>query len=142
MPQRLQQPRPMMACTAGLDRDHRRCKLLEERHHFLAPQLLTQNRHFGSIHAMKLENMLRRIHADADNLVHGRSPLSEINNNDLILACSMPPGAVHTNSRCAGRGEGLIFCCRFAVLSTMARSAPASDRDSILPTIRSRKWQL
>jgi hypothetical protein len=24
--------------------------------------------------------------------------LSEINNNDLILAHSMPPGAVHTNS--------------------------------------------
>jgi putative transposase len=27
---------------------------------------------------MKLENMLRRIHSNSDNLVHGRSPLSEI----------------------------------------------------------------
>jgi hypothetical protein len=41
--------------------------------------------------------MLRRVHPDAANLFHGRSPLSEIN-NDLILAHSMPPGAVHTNN--------------------------------------------
>jgi hypothetical protein len=41
--------------------------------------------------------VLRRIHADSDNLFHERSPLSEINNNDLSLARSMPPGAVHTN---------------------------------------------
>ncbi|MEA2772829.1 MAG: hypothetical protein QOD93_5791, partial [Acetobacteraceae bacterium] len=43
------------------------------------------------------KNVLRRIHPDSANLFHGRSPLSEIN-NDLILAQSMPSGAVHTNS--------------------------------------------
>jgi len=41
--------------------------------------------------------MLRRIHPNPANLVHGRSPLSEIN-TDLILAHPMPPGAVHTNN--------------------------------------------
>ena len=39
--------------------------------------------------------MLRRVHANSANLFHGRSPLSEIC-NDLILAQSMPSGAVHT----------------------------------------------
>jgi hypothetical protein len=66
------------------------------------PQLLAQNRRLGGIHAVKLENVLRRIHADADNLFHGRSPVSEINNNGLILARSMPPGAVHTNNSDTG----------------------------------------
>jgi hypothetical protein len=37
MPKRLQQPRAMMARTAGFDRDHRRRELREERHHILAP---------------------------------------------------------------------------------------------------------
>src|ERR1019366_10361784 len=46
---------------------------------------------------VKREKMFRRVHPDSANLSHGRSPLSEIS-NDLILAQSMPPGAVHTNS--------------------------------------------
>src|SRR6476660_2174969 len=70
----------MMARTAGFDRDHRRCKPLEERHHLLAPQLLAQDRYLGGIHAMELENVLRRIHSDSDNLFHGRPPVSEISN--------------------------------------------------------------
>ena len=45
---------------------------------------------------MKLENVLRRIHANSANLFHGRPPLFEIC-NDLILARLMPSGAVHTN---------------------------------------------
>ena len=44
---------------------------------------------------MKLEKMFRRIHTNSANLFHGRSPLFEIC-NDLILAQSMPSGAVHT----------------------------------------------
>src|ERR1700757_404383 len=40
---------------------------------------------------MKLEEMLRRVHANSANLFHGRSPLSEIC-NDLILAQSMRRG--------------------------------------------------
>jgi hypothetical protein len=78
MPDRPQQPRPMMARTTGFDRDHRRGKLLEECHHLLAPQLLSQNRRFGGIHPMKLENVFRRIRPNSANLVHGRYPLSEI----------------------------------------------------------------
>src|SRR5229473_1850409 len=74
-----------MARTAGFDPDHRRCKLLEECHHLLAPKLLAQNRRLGGMHPVKLENVFRRIHPNSANLVHGRSPLSEIC-NDLILA--------------------------------------------------------
>src|SRR6266446_5963622 len=96
MPERLQQPRTMVACTAGFDRDHRRRKLLEECEHLLASQLLAQNRLFGGVHPVELENVFRRIHTNSANLFHGRSPLSEIY-SDLILARLMPSGAVHTN---------------------------------------------
>src|SRR5208337_634049 len=87
----------MMAGTAGFDPDHRWRELLEERHHLVTPELFAQNRDTGVIHPVKLENVLRRIHPNSTNLVHERSPLSEIN-NDLTVAQSMPPGAVHTNS--------------------------------------------
>jgi hypothetical protein len=87
----------MMTGTAGFDCDHRWQERLEERHHLLAAQFLAQNRYPGGIHPMKLKNVLRRIHPDSANLFHGRSPLFEINTHDLILAHSMPPGAVHTN---------------------------------------------
>jgi hypothetical protein len=42
--------------------------------------------------------MFRRVHANSANLFHGRSPLFEIC-NDLILAQSMPSGAVHPNTQ-------------------------------------------
>src|ERR1700756_2926378 len=86
----------MVACTAGFDRDHCRRKLLGECEHLLASQLLPQNWFLGGVHSVKLENVLRRIHPNSANLFHGRSPLSEIC-YDLILAHSMPLGAVHTN---------------------------------------------
>src|SRR5260370_41815860 len=105
----------MMTGTTGFDRDHCRCKLREERRHLIAAQLLAQDRLLGGIHPMKLENVLRRIHPNAANLSHGRPPLSEINSNDLILALSMPSGAVPTNSRCAGPDGEPISCSRFAV---------------------------
>src|SRR6266446_5021302 len=98
MPERLQQPRTMVACTAGFDRDHSRRKILKECEHLLASQFLPQNWFLGGVHSVKLENVLRRIHPNSANLFHGRSPLSEIC-NDLILAHSMPLGAVHTNRR-------------------------------------------
>jgi hypothetical protein len=50
--------------------------------------------------------MLRRVHANSANLFHGRSPLSEIC-NDLILAQSMPSGAVHTITAHMCRGEDI-----------------------------------
>src|ERR1700736_3301957 len=99
MAERPQNPCPMVRCAAGFDRDHRRRKRLEESHHILAPQLLTQNHLLGGIHPMKLEKMFRRVHANSANLFHGRSPLFEIC-NDLILAQSMPSGAVHPNTLC------------------------------------------
>jgi hypothetical protein len=88
--------RVLAARTAGFDREHCWGKLLEERHPLLASQLLAQNRRLGGIHPMKLKNVFRRIHSNSDNLFHGRSPSSQVN-NDLILAQSMPSGAVHTN---------------------------------------------
>src|SRR4051794_26862223 len=96
MPEGLQPPRTMVACTAGFDRDHGRRELLEECKHLLASQLLPQNRLLGSIHSVKLKNVFRRIHPNSANLLHGRSPLSEVS-NCLILAHSMPSGTVHTN---------------------------------------------
>src|SRR5208337_28487 len=98
MTERPQNPRPMVGCAAGLDPDHRRCKRLEEGHHLFAPQLLTQNHLLGGVHPMKLEKMFRCIHANSANLFHGRSPLFEIC-NDLILAQSMPSGAVYPNTQ-------------------------------------------
>src|SRR5208283_5821481 len=69
----------MMAGTAGFDPDHRWRELLEERHHLVTPELFAQNRDTGVIHPMKMKNVLRRIHSNSANLVHGRSPLFEIN---------------------------------------------------------------
>src|SRR5271166_5945204 len=60
-------PQASIAITVGAS--------LEERHHLLAPQLLTQNRHFGGIHPVKLKNVFRRIHPNSANLFHGRSPV-------------------------------------------------------------------
>src|SRR4051812_25726617 len=96
MPEGLQQPRTMVACTTSFDRDHCRRKLLEECKHLLASQLLPQDRLLDGVHSVKLENVFRRIHPNSANLFHGRSPLSEIS-NDLSLAHSMPSGAVHTS---------------------------------------------
>jgi hypothetical protein len=48
--------------------------------------------------------MFRRVHANSANLFHGRSPLFEIC-NDLILAQSMPSGAVHPNTHAGFRGS-------------------------------------
>jgi len=56
--------------------------------------------------------MLRRVHPNSANLFHGRSPLSEIC-NDLILAQSMPSGAVHTNI-VAGRLYPILIKLRVA----------------------------
>src|SRR5208283_4525610 len=88
----------MMAGTAGFDPDHRWRELLEERHHLVTPELFAQNRDTGVIHPMKLKNVLRRIHSNSANLVHD-GLLCLRSTHDLILAHSMPPGAVHTNKK-------------------------------------------
>src|SRR5271165_2000562 len=92
----------MMAGTAGFDPDHRWRELLEERHHLVTPELFAQNRDTGVIHPMKLKNVLRRIHSNSANLVHD-GLLCLRSTHDLILAHSMPPGAVHTNRICRFR---------------------------------------
>jgi hypothetical protein len=58
------------------------------------PQLLTQNHLLGGVPPMKLEKIF--VHANSAYPFHGRSPLFEIR-NDLILAQSMPSGAVRPN---------------------------------------------
>src|SRR5271166_3903503 len=86
----------MMAGTAGFGPDHRWRELLEERHHLVTPELFTQNRDTGVIYPMKLKNVLRRIHSNSANLVHGRSPLFEINTRPHSGTLDAA-GAVHTN---------------------------------------------
>jgi hypothetical protein len=76
-------------------RNRFRRKRLEEGHHLLAPQLLTQNHLLGGVSPMKLEKIF--VHANSAYPFHGRSPLFEIR-NDLILAQSMPSGAVRPNT--------------------------------------------
>jgi hypothetical protein len=51
--------------------------------------------------------MFRRVHANSANLFHGLSPLFEIC-NDLILAQSMPSGAVHPITQ-SGDQMGLVL---------------------------------
>ena len=76
---------------------------------------------------MKLEKMFRRVHANSANLFHGRSPLFEIC-NDLILAQSMPSGAVHpiTRTRQSVPMESAQMCLVLAgSRSRPLRSGPA-----------------
>src|SRR5580693_8221377 len=56
MPERLQQPRTMVARPAGFDRDHSRRKLLKDCEHLLASEFLAQNWFLGGVHSVKLEN--------------------------------------------------------------------------------------
>ena len=67
------------------------------------------------------------IHPNPANLFHGRSPLSEIN-YDLILAQSMPSGAVHTNSKCAGHGAAPTYCFRPRSIASWQRATWIHDR--------------
>jgi hypothetical protein len=48
----------MMGPATGLYRDGRGRKLLEERNHVLASQLLAKNDCLDGVHPVKLENML------------------------------------------------------------------------------------
>src|SRR6266487_1576184 len=75
----------MMRRPTGFDADPRRRQLLKELNNLPPPQLLAQHRLLGRIHTMQLKNTLGRVHSNADKIVHGRPPLSEIY-NDLILA--------------------------------------------------------
>src|SRR6266550_6098823 len=69
-----QLPRPVMCRSARLHPDHGRRQLGKKRQHLAAPQLPAQHRPLGGINPMQLKNMLRRIHSNSDNLVHGRLP--------------------------------------------------------------------
>src|SRR4051794_31246204 len=144
MPKRLQLSRAMMARTTGFDGDLRRRELREERHHILAPQLLPQNWRFGGVDPVKLENVLRRIHSNSANLVHGRSPLSEITNNDLILAhrCRRGP-STPTNTRAAlkaGAPNGFSGSSVRPIVISFRSFIPASTRGSnghqLMPAVR------
>src|ERR1700738_364507 len=81
----------MVRCAAGFNHDHRRRKRLEESHHILAPQLLTQNHLLGGVHPMKLEKMFRRVHANSANLFHGRSRLRSATTSSWHNRCRRGP---------------------------------------------------
>jgi hypothetical protein len=81
-----------MGRAASLDRNHRRSKPLEERHHVPAPQLLAKR--LSDVHPMKLKNVFR-CHANSAKRLHGGPPLFEIC-NDLT---TMPSGPSTPTSR-------------------------------------------
>src|SRR5262249_56764955 len=66
---------PVMRPTARFHADPGRLQLGEKRQNITTPQLLAQHRLLRRIHPMQLKNTLRRIHPNADNLVHGRPSL-------------------------------------------------------------------
>src|SRR5277367_56516 len=69
-----QLPRPEMRSAAGLHPDHGSWQLGKKCQHLTATQLPAQHRPLGGIDPVQLKKMLRRIHSNADNLVHGRLP--------------------------------------------------------------------
>ena len=82
-----------MRRAAGFDSDDRRFNAAEERDQFTASKLPLQARLFCGVDTMKLEDLLRRIHSYADNLVHVRS--SQI--HDTVIVPQRRHGrAVHT----------------------------------------------
>src|SRR5580700_5122744 len=81
---------------------------------------------------MQHKNSLGRVNANADNLRHGRLSLLEIF-NDLILAHTMPSGAVHPNSshRPGLLGSGLA-AARRPGMTNVGPSARTISPDSLL----------
>ena len=63
----------------------------------IVDQLAAQHGPTFRIDAMQLKETLRRIHANADNLVHGRLLSDEVSTN-LIMAHRCRSGAVHPNN--------------------------------------------
>src|ERR1700731_2650438 len=63
-----------MPGAAGLHPDNGWGQLGKKPQHLVAPKLPAQHRPLGGIHPMQLKKMLRRIHSNTDNLVHGRLP--------------------------------------------------------------------
>src|SRR3981189_1048193 len=63
-----------MPRAAGFHPDNGWRQLGKKRQKPVAPQLPAQHHLLGGIDPVQLKNMLRRIHSNADNLVHGRLP--------------------------------------------------------------------
>jgi hypothetical protein len=63
-----------MRRPASFYSDNRRRQLSKKLQHLVAAQLPAQPHLLGGINPVQLKNMLRRIHSNADNLVHGRLP--------------------------------------------------------------------
>lgn len=62
----------MVRRATSLDSYDRRRQGREECRHLRPVELGAQDDLLGGAHAMKLEYLLRRIHANARNLIHGR----------------------------------------------------------------------
>src|SRR5450631_1870494 len=89
-----------MRCAAGLHPDHSWWQLGKEQNHFLASKPLAQHRLFIRINPMQLKNMLRRFHANSDNLLDGRLPrLRPLTSSFWHIRCrrgpSTPSAAAH-----------------------------------------------
>lgn len=87
---------PVMRASARLQTDNRRRLLLEKLHNLATTKRPAQDNTILVIDGVNLKNLLRRIHTNSGNLVHGRLLSLEIV-RDLILAPRCRRGAVHTN---------------------------------------------
>jgi hypothetical protein len=65
---------PVMRAAAGLKANQRRLERGKKPQNFLASELAAQNDLLLRIHPMQLKKMLRRIHANAAKILHGRLP--------------------------------------------------------------------
>src|ERR1700756_4302164 len=74
MPELAKLPRPILRSSASLHSDDGRWQFGKEFHYLLARKPFAQHRLLVGINPMQLKNMFRRIHSNADNLLHGRLP--------------------------------------------------------------------
>src|SRR5450631_3351946 len=102
-----------MRCAAGLHPDHSWWQLGKEQNHFLASKPLAQHRLFIRINPMQLKNMLRRIHANSDNLLHGRLPrLRPLTSSFWHIRCRRGPSTPSTTCAFfAGWGRSSAYDC-------------------------------
>src|SRR4029077_886662 len=118
-----QQPRPVMRGARGLDRDYRRSKPLQEHYHVVATYLPAKNWLFSRVHPVELENVLRRVHTNSDNVVHGwppslRSATTSAWHIDAV-------GAVHPNIGRSGVGGTAAAFVRSRARISAPSAAPS-----------------
>src|SRR5689334_23802508 len=85
-----------MSCSTSFQAHLARFQLGEKANYVTPAKLLAQRRFFHGVHPVQLENMLRRVHTNSDNLRHGRLPC--LRSQRPHSGTLMPLGAVHPNT--------------------------------------------